>query len=184
MREGEMAHALESSGIGCGAADVELLARRIGADDQEIRRGGETAMTRAGRQEDDVACADEDLASAFAAEEKTRRASDKAEDFVSGGVIVVEVIDTVAPLRWPPVTFEERFAGGGGIGAAAVEHTAVEQNREAFVVRNPEVTREAESLRAELSSGRFLHEYPLDSMRREGLRRSPKARVFSRLTTF
>jgi hypothetical protein len=69
----------------------------------------------------------------------------EAEDFVRGGVVVVEGIDAVAPLRRPAVAVEEGFAGRGGV-AAGGEGAAIKKHGKAWIVGHPAVGFEMEDL--------------------------------------
>lgn len=61
-----------------------------------------------------------------------------------GGVVVVEIVDTVAPLGRPAVALEDLFKGGSGIGVGRIERGSVEQDGQTFVVGHPAVPGEVE----------------------------------------
>lgn len=71
---------------------------------------------------------DGDGFAAFSAENELSVASGKAQNFVGGGVIVVEVVDAVAPLRRPSVGGEEVLHRGGKV-IALWRSVAIEQDR-------------------------------------------------------
>ena len=56
---------------------------------------------------------DGDRLAAFSSEDEISVAGGEAQDFVRGGVVVVEVVDAVAPLRGPAVGGEEMLHGVG-----------------------------------------------------------------------
>ena len=144
-------------GVGGGAADVPGLVGWVGADDEEVGRGGEAAVAGAGGEDGDVAGADDDLAAGglagcgvgvgWAAEDEVRGAGGEAEDLVGGGVEVVEVVDAVAPLRGPAVLLEGALHDGGEVGGVWIKRLAVEQYRQRGVVGNPAVAGEVEGFR-------------------------------------
>lgn len=53
----------------------------------------------------------------------------EAENLVGGGVVVVEGVDAVAPLRRPAVAFEDLLKVGCWIGVGGVDGGAIEQDR-------------------------------------------------------
>ncbi len=106
-RKADVAHALEDLRGGGGAADVPVLVGRVGSDDEEVVGGGEAAVASTGREDEDVAGLDGDGFPSFAAEDEIGVAGSEAEDLVRGGVVVVEGVDAVAPLRRPAVGGEE-----------------------------------------------------------------------------
>jgi hypothetical protein len=124
-----------------------LLTSRIGADDEEIGRSRKAAVAGARGKKDNVAGVDADLTPTFAAEEQACRPGNEAEDFVRCGMVVVEIVNAVAPLRRPFVATKERFACGGGIVVAKIRDTAVEQHGQALVIRNPAIPGQAEDFR-------------------------------------
>ena len=91
------------------AADVEALARRIGADHQKALAGLDPAMSDAGRQNDRVARYDARLAPVRPAQHEVRPAGGEPQRFVRRRIVVMEGIDTVAPLRRPSVLLEDGF---------------------------------------------------------------------------
>ena len=102
-----MAHPLENFGSGGGAADVPVLDFRVGADDEEVGGGIDAAVYGAGGEYDDVACVDSDGLAALSAEDEVGLAGGEAQDFVCGGVVMMEVVDAVAPLWRPAIGGEE-----------------------------------------------------------------------------
>jgi len=147
----------QGGGVGGGAADVPGFAGWVGADDEEVGRGGEAAVAGAGGEDGDVAGADDDLAAGglvgcgvgvgWAAEDEVRGAGGEAEDLVGGGVVVVEVVDAVAPLRGPAVLLEGALHHGSKIRRVRIKRLAVEQHRQRGVVGDPAVAGEVEGFR-------------------------------------
>ena len=80
------------------------------------------------------------------AEQEARTARREAEDLVRRGVVVVEVVDPVAPLRRPALAPEESLEGGGGIGGAGDDGRPVEEDRQVGIVRHPAVAGQHERL--------------------------------------
>src|SRR6266481_3626364 len=90
-----------------------MFVLRVGADDEEVGGGLDAAVAGARRESDDIAGVDGDRLAAFSAEDEVGVAGGEAQDFVRGGVVVVEVVDAVAPLRGPAVGGEEALHGVG-----------------------------------------------------------------------
>src|SRR3984957_5227770 len=114
-RKVDVAHALEDLRGGCGGADIPVFVLRVGADDQKVVRCGDAAVAGASWKDGDIARVDGDGLATFSAENEVGMATGKAKDFVCGGVVVVEVVDAVAPLRRPSVSGEEPLHRGGKI---------------------------------------------------------------------
>ena len=108
-----MTHALEDFGGRGGAADVPMFVLGVSADYEKVVGGRDAAVTGAGGEHEYVACVYGDGFAAFSAEDEVGVARGKAKDFVRSGVVVVEGVDTVAPLRRPLVGGEEPFHGVG-----------------------------------------------------------------------
>ena len=107
----DVAHAFQRCGVGRLAADVPGFAFGIGADDQEVRAGGDAAVAGAGRQDQHIAGADGYGPAALAPEDQVAFAAGEAENFVGGRMEVVEVVDSVALLRGPAVVLKGSFHG-------------------------------------------------------------------------
>ena len=137
--------------ISCGrraAAQVGALVGRIGADDEKIARRLEAEMAGARRQQGDVPRRDRDLVAARAAEHETRAAGGEAQHLVHVGVIVVKGIDPVAPLGRPAVAPEQILERRCRIAARDGHGLAIEQHRQAWIVRHPAVGGAAAGLQA------------------------------------
>ncbi len=72
--KGQSAHPFNNLRVGCSPADLPLLVGRIGADDEEIVRPRQLAVTRTGSKQRDIAGLHGYLATARAAEDQRRRA--------------------------------------------------------------------------------------------------------------
>lgn len=135
-----MAHALDGGGVGGGAEEVPLLAEGVGAADEEVRGGGDAAVSGAAGEDGDVAGADGDFTAAreFAAEDELGFAGGEGEDLVRGGVVVMEGVDAVAPGGLPAVAADELFKALCEFALAA-EELAIEEDGQALVVGHPPV---------------------------------------------
>jgi hypothetical protein len=120
-----------------GAADIPLLIGRIDADDEKIGGGREAAVAGVGGEHGDVADVDGDFVAVFASEHQVRGARDEAEDLVRGRVVVVKVVDAVAPLRRQSVAGEDGLKGRSGIVALALQCAAIEEDGQVLVVGHP-----------------------------------------------
>jgi hypothetical protein len=107
--EADLAHALEDFGSGCGAADVPVFVGWVSADDEEVIGAFDATVAGAGGEYENIARLDGDRFAAFAAEDEVGVAGAESQDFVRGGVVVVKVVDSVAPLWRPAVGSEEVF---------------------------------------------------------------------------
>ena len=147
-----------------------MLIGRVGADNQEIVTGFKVAVTGSGGEDGYISGLDGDLAPVFSAKHQTGVAGREAEDFMGSGVIVVEIVDAVAPLRRPAVTLEDLLEDGCGIGIAGSDGGAVEQDGETLVVRHPAVAGKVEEfwLHGALKggSGRGEAECPEEALKR------------------
>jgi hypothetical protein len=72
-------------------------------------------MSYAYGQHGDVARFDRHLVAVRPAEHETRCAGGKAENFMGGGVIVMEGVDAVAPPRGPPSALKAGLVSCSGI---------------------------------------------------------------------
>lgn len=102
-------------------------------------------MSGAGGEEGDVSGADRDFVAVFATQHETCVTGGEAENFMGGGVVVMEIVDAVTPLRPPSVASEKLFEEDGGIGLRGVNDGAIKENGEVFVVGHPAVAGEVEA---------------------------------------
>jgi hypothetical protein len=82
---------------------------RIGADNEKIPAGLNQPVTRAGGQDDHVACLERQHASFDTAALNLGRSVRDAECFVDMRVIMDEVVDRVAPRAPPAIGLKERI---------------------------------------------------------------------------
>jgi len=99
-------HSFAGLPSGCLAADIPVLIRWIGADQQEIVIGSDLAVTGAGRQDRDVAGLDHDLTALGSAEHQPGVTCDDAKDLMGGRVrtdtaptLIMLTVTTMAKLR-------------------------------------------------------------------------------------
>jgi len=109
-----------------------VLVLGIGSDDEEVIRGGDAAVAGAGGENEDISGLDGDGLATFAAEDEVGVTTGEAQDLVGGGMIVVEGVDPVAPLRRPSVGGKGALHVSGQV-AVGFEHTSIEQNRKRAV---------------------------------------------------
>jgi len=140
-----VAHALKGFRRGGGAADVPVFVLRVGADDEEVVGGSDAAVAGSCREHNYVAGVNGDRFAAFAAENQISVAGGEAQHLVRGGVIVMEIVDSVAPLRRPLVGGEEVLHCFCEI-VAGWKGVAVEEYRQR-TVWHPAVGLEVELLR-------------------------------------
>ena len=112
-----MAHSLKHLGSSSGAADVPVLVLGVCADDEEVVGGCDAAVAGSGGEHNDVACVNGHGLAAFTAQDEVGVTFSEAEHLVGGGVIVVEGVDAVAPLRRPSIGSEEPLHCCGAVVA-------------------------------------------------------------------
>jgi hypothetical protein len=127
------------------AADVPGLLRRICADDEEVGRGLEPTMPCSGGEHNDVASSKGKLVATRTSKNDARAAGCYSENLVGGRVVVVKVVDAVAPLGRPAVSKEGSLELRSGIGCGQIESAVIEQDRKAIVVGDPCIAGELES---------------------------------------
>jgi len=86
-----------------------MLSNRVSTHDEELAVGLKSTMSRSGRQHGNVACLYGNLLPPFPSQDQLRSSARKAQYFMSGRVVMMEVIDTIPPLSGPPVSFEGFF---------------------------------------------------------------------------
>jgi hypothetical protein len=126
--------------------NVPGLVWRVGANHEKVGTGFEPAVSGPGGQYSDVACIDFDFVAVRSAKHEACCAAGKAEHLVSGGVIMVEGIDTVAPLRGPAGAPEDGLVCRRWIVACGIDDAAIEKNRQSRVVRHPAVRSQLQNL--------------------------------------
>jgi len=107
----------------------------------------QAAMACPGWKHDYISGGESEFVTARAAENDTRVSGCNAENFMCGGVIVMEVVDAVSPLRWPAVANERLFEIGSRIGTGYVERPAVEEGGKEVVVGDPPIAGELNNFR-------------------------------------
>ena len=113
--------------------------RRIRTDDEKIRTALQPAVAGAGGQHNYVASLHCDLVSIGSAQHEAGVAGGESQYFMRGGVVMMKVVDAVAPLGRPAVSQEGFFECGGGIGAAGNQLTMVDENGKMIIVGYPTV---------------------------------------------
>jgi hypothetical protein len=106
-RKTDATHAFENFGGSSATADVPVLVLRVGADDQEVLGGRDAAMAGSSGQNKNIARMNRYRLAAFSTEDQVSMARSEAKHLVRGGVVVMKVIDAIAPLRRPSVHGEE-----------------------------------------------------------------------------
>lgn len=140
-----MAHALEGFRSGSGAADVPMFVLGVGADDEEVVGSGDAAVAGPSRKDEDIAGVDGDRFAAFSTEDEVCVTLGEAKHLVRCGMVMVKIVDTVAPLRRPSIDGEEALHCGGKI-VVCRHGVAVDQNRQR-AIGHPAVRFEMELLR-------------------------------------
>ncbi|WP_168694388.1 hypothetical protein [Sphingomonas flavalba] len=119
------------------ATDVPILFLRVSADNEEIAADRQPAMVGADRQHQSIDGADFKLATAGAAEQQRAVACRHAKCFVRGRVIIVIILDRIAPLGQLSMIAEQLLDALCSFLALGFDRVAIEQDREPLVVPHP-----------------------------------------------
>jgi hypothetical protein len=116
------------------------LARRVSAHDGKIRGTLHTFVRDAGRNDETVSRFRVHRDSHGPAELEDSRSTEDAEDLMGCAVVVVEVVDTVAPRTAPVIPQEKPLEGGSHVADYFFQRLRVDEQgeravREAAVVR-------------------------------------------------
>jgi hypothetical protein len=116
-----------------------MLIGRISADHKKILTAPKVAMARPSRQHSNISGVHCDFMPAFPAEHQAPLPSHKTQDLVRRGVVVVKIVDAIAPLRRPAVPLKSLLENQGWIGPRGLKGAMIDHNREALVVGHPPV---------------------------------------------
>jgi len=105
-----------------------LLLDRIAGHDLKVLACLNRAMPGSGRQYNGIAGAQLDFLTMLTTQHHPRRAAGHAEHLVSGGVVVMVVVNRPAPGRRPQMAVEKPFEGFGQIRAGQ-RQLAIDQHR-------------------------------------------------------
>src|ERR1035437_93876 len=132
-----MVHSFDVRVGGCCAADVPVLAGWIGAYDQEIGAAAEVAVAGAGGEHYNIACLYRKLMAVFAAEDEAGVGGGGSQNFVCRGVVVMEVVNPIAPLRRPAVAGEGGLEYRRRVHACDNEGVPIDEDGKGVVVGHP-----------------------------------------------
>ena len=97
-------------------------------------------MARARRKDRNIPSSDIDFPTSRSAQHQPRRTGREPEHLVCGGMIVVEGINAISPLRRPAGALEERLEGRSRLSATfRGKHAPIQQDGKNRIVRNPVV---------------------------------------------
>lgn len=102
-------HSFHGCGVRCGAADVPPLTWWIRTNDQEIGAGFDSTVPGSGGQDGDISGPDGNLAAVLSAKHNAGMTLCEPEHLMCSRMIVVKIVDTIAPLGRPPVVPEHLF---------------------------------------------------------------------------
>ncbi len=139
MGKWQSQHALECFVRKSFAADVPILARRVGAHHQKVATCLDLAVTRSGRQHSDVTSPYFQIVPVLASQHQARMSTGETEHLVCRRMVMMEVVYSITPLRRPAILCEKRLEGRGRIRVPGNTHRSVKQNRQTFVIWNPTV---------------------------------------------
>jgi hypothetical protein len=121
------------------AANIPMLVGRVGTDDKEIPACLYFAMPSTGRQDDNITGLDFESVSILAAQHQLGVPACKAEHFMRRRMVMVKIVNAVAPLRRPTITLELRFEECSRVAALNCDGVPIEQDRQVFIVGHPTV---------------------------------------------
>jgi hypothetical protein len=97
-------------------------------------------MACARRKDRNIPRLDFDFTTSGSAQHQPRRTGRKPEHLVCGGMIVVEGINAISPLRRPASALEERLEGRSCLSATfRCKHAPIQQDGKNRIVRHPVV---------------------------------------------
>ncbi|MCY1442654.1 hypothetical protein D9M71_590310 [compost metagenome] len=131
-------------------ANVGVLARRVGADHQEVVARIQVAVTGAGRQQQHIPGTDFQHQAIGPAQHQACMPAGHPKHFMAFGVVVVIVIYPIAPLRRPAVGTEGFFEQRRWIVALDSDGFGIDQHRQTRVVRHPAIAFEHQFLRGSM----------------------------------
>ena len=79
-----MAHAVKGFGGGGAAADVPVFVFRVGADDEEVVGGGDSAVAGSSGEYKDIARLHSEMLATLSAKDQVSMASGESENFMCG----------------------------------------------------------------------------------------------------
>ena len=147
LRKDEGAHALAFDLGRSAATDVPGLMGWIRTNDEKIRTALQPAVSGTGGQYYDVACFYGEFVPIWSAEHEAGVAGGESQHFVCSGVVMMKVVDAVAPLGRPAVPQEGLFECGGRIGSARNRLTMVDENGKMIIVGYPTISGEIQDFR-------------------------------------
>ena len=125
-----------------------MLIRRIGPDNQKVHAGLQSAMTGPSGQNGDIPGVHDNLFAFFSTEHQPAFSAGKAEHFMSCRMVMMEIVDSISPLRRPAISPEKALKFPGCFFGTGCKYPAIKQYREPFIVRHPSIPRKAENLRS------------------------------------
>ncbi|MNQ93001.1 hypothetical protein D3C85_1084450 [compost metagenome] len=138
-------------------ANVGVLARRVGADHQEVVARIQVAVTGAGRQQQHIPGTDFQHQAIGPAQHQACMPAGHPKHFMAFGMVVVVVVHAVAPLRWPAIGVENLLEQCGRVAALDGNGLGVNEHRQARVVGDPAVALEQQRLYGSRYSLRIGH---------------------------
>ena len=99
-------------------------------------------MTSACRQHQNVAGIHCEFVPARATKNDSSLAARDPQYFMRGGMVVMEVINSVPPLRRPSIAHECLLESRSRVGTGNIESIVVNQNRQSIVIWHPAIARQ------------------------------------------
>jgi hypothetical protein len=136
---GRLATRRNASCEGALSTNVPMLIRWVGPDHEKITARLDSPMPSAYRQNGHVAWPEFHLAPVLATKDQERPPSCESEDVVRGRVVVVVMVDSVAPLRRPSVARERSFEIRARVASVGSDDSPIQQHRQWLTIGYPPV---------------------------------------------
>jgi hypothetical protein len=121
--------------------NIPPLPRGIGADNEQILRARQPLMSRSGRQYCYVPGLKIEVPPLLPAELHANGAFRDPKGFVGGGVIVMKIVDPVAPMRQPAVSQEKALDCIRRVFAIKDKSVSIDNDGQKRIIRNLAVIR-------------------------------------------
>ena len=103
-------------------------------------------MPRSSWENHRIAGMNSDFTTVFTPEHQTRLPAGEPEHLMCSRVVMMKIVNAIAPLSRPAIRVENRLETTCRVGNRT-EHGAIDQDGEPLVVRPPSITRKAKKFR-------------------------------------
>ena len=103
-------------------------------------------MPRSGGENHRIAGMNSDFTAVFTPKHQTRLPAGEPEHLMCSRVVMMKIVNTIAPLSRPAIRRENRFETTRRVGNRT-QYRAIDQDREPLVIRHPSIARKAKKFR-------------------------------------